>query len=170
MTSADWGLFFWGISASILLTLRSPTEYLHLAKWKNQWNPHTRSSFTWWRMQAEREQAVEWAPAWMHAHLVSKNIYSWDACQMSNYPGVEVSSRKNRRRQKLQRVLREMKINFRVIWLLKVNEWKSMQSQMLLCKLMNSPLSWRCFPWWILTCRRNILTHKWTLFNSQLSR
>lgn len=58
---------------------------------------------------------------------------------------VEVSSRKNRQRQKLQRVPREMKINFRVIWLLNVNEWKSMQSQMLLSKLMNSPLWWRCF-------------------------
>lgn len=156
------GYSFGGVSVSELLTLRSPTEYLHFAKWKKSAKSTLifSSSFTWWRMQAERQQArdVEWASAWIHAHLVSKNIHSWDACQMSNYLGVEVSSHKNRQRQKLQRVPWEMKINFRVIWLLKVNEWKSMQSQMLLSKLMNSPLSWRCFPCWTLTCRQNILT------------
>jgi len=58
---------------------------------------------TWCRMQAERQH--EHAPEYPLLRCLSDE-------QLSE---VEVSSRKNRLRQKLQRVPREMEINFRVI-------------------------------------------------------
>lgn len=82
-------------------------------------------------MQAGRQQAgdIESVCAWIHALLVSWNIHSWDACQMSNYPRLRCLLSRTREGRNFKRFQREMKINFRVIWLLKVNEWKSMQSQ-----------------------------------------
>lgn len=82
-------------------------------------------------MRAEMQQAgdVECACARIQALLVSRNIHSWDACQMSNYTRLRCLLTRTGEGRNFKGFLREMKINFRVVWLLRVNEWKSMQSQ-----------------------------------------
>ncbi len=82
-------------------------------------------------MRAEEQQAgdVECACARIQTLLVSRNIHSWDACQMSNYRRLRILLARTSQGRNFKGFLREMKINSRAIWLLKVNEWKIMQSQ-----------------------------------------
>lgn len=82
-------------------------------------------------MQAEEQQAgdVECACARIQVLLVSRNIHSWVACQMSNYRSLRCLLARTGQGRNFKGFLREMKINFRAIWQLKVNEWKIMQSQ-----------------------------------------
>ncbi len=80
-------------------------------------------------MRAEEQQAEDVECARIQTLLVSRNIHSWDACQMSNYRRLRCLLTRTGQGRSFKGFLREMKINSRAIWLLKVNEWKIMQSQ-----------------------------------------